>query len=81
VDYYYYGGVFYKKSNTGYTVIPSPDGAMVTHIPEGAEEVTIDGDKYVFYNSTYFLPFVQNGQNMYQVVEMVPADATSDTKK
>jgi hypothetical protein len=77
-DYYYYAGIFYKKSNTGYTVIPSPDGALVTHLPEGAEEVEVGDEKYMFYYGTYFLPFVQNGQDMYQVVEMVPVEASTE---
>ncbi len=79
-DYYYYAGIFYKKSNTGYTVIPAPDGAIVTHLPEGAEEQQIGEEIYMFYYGSYFLPFTQNGQDMYQVVEMVPVEAAPATK-
>lgn len=74
LTYYYYAGTFYKKSADGYTVIPAPDGAVVSNIPEGAEEIEIDGSKYVVYNETYFQPLSQDGNDVYQVVEMEPAE-------
>jgi len=61
---------FYIKKNDKYKVIEAPDGAVVTNIPEGGEEVDIEGSKYVVYNTTYYLPFSQDGKDLYQVVAM-----------
>jgi hypothetical protein len=78
--YYYYAGIFYiKLGDDQYKVVEAPDGALVSNIPEGGEEVEIEGDKYVFLNNTYFLPVTVNGKDQYQVVEMVPDD-TSDAE-
>lgn len=70
--YYYYAGTFYEKVSDGFKVITAPDGAIVANIPEGGEELEINNVKYVFYNNTYFQPVLVNGENKYQVVEMVP---------
>jgi len=69
-SYYYFGGAFYVKENGKYRVIEAPDGAVITNIPEGGEEVEIGGNMYVVYNKTYYMPFSQNGKDLYQVVIM-----------
>ena len=51
-------------------MIEAPDGAIVTNIPEGAEEEEIDGENYVVYNDIYFQPLSQDGNDMYQIVSM-----------
>jgi len=68
--YYYYGGIFYAKTANGYTVIKAPAGAVLTNLPTGGKEEQVDGQNYVLFNNTYFLPIVQNGTNVYQVVEL-----------
>ena len=71
---YYYGGTFYSKEADGYKVIVAPDGAVVANVPEGAEEVDIEDQKYVFYNETYFQSITQDGKDVYQIVAMESAD-------
>jgi hypothetical protein len=68
--YYYFSGTFYSKSSNGYTVIKAPVGAVITNLPDGGKQEQVDGQNYVVYNNTYFLPIVQNGNNVYQVVEI-----------
>jgi hypothetical protein len=68
--YYYYNGTFYAKTNNGYSVIKAPVGAVITNIPGGGKEEQVDGQNYVLLNNTYFLPIIQNGKNVYQVVEL-----------
>jgi hypothetical protein len=72
--YYYFGGAFYVKENDKYKVIEAPDGAVITNIPEGGEEVEVEDQKYVVYNKTYYQPFNQNGKDLYQVVAMEEAE-------
>ena len=50
------------------------DGAIVTNIPDGAEEVEIEDQKFVFYNETYLQLITQDGNDVYQVVEMESAE-------
>nr|WP_255397272.1 DUF6515 family protein [Reichenbachiella sp. 5M10] len=66
---HYYAGTFYTKSSDGFTVIVAPDGAIVQNIPDGGEEVEIEGQKYVKYNDTCFQSLTQEGKNVYQVVK------------
>jgi hypothetical protein len=72
--YYYFGGTFYVKSDSGYTVVKAPDGAVVSKIPDGAEEIELEDKKYVVYNDVYYQPLVQDGVNVYQVVNMIPIE-------
>ena len=44
----------------------------MTNIPEGAQEIELGEEKYVVYNDTYFRPLSQDGENVYQVVQMEP---------
>ena len=55
-------------------VIVASDGAIVTNIPDGAEEVEIEDQKSVFYNETYLQLITQDGNDVYQVVEMESAE-------
>ena len=78
-EFYYFGGVFYEKALEGsaigqrkYRVVTAPDGAIIRHLPEGAEEHTIGGQNYLELNNTYYLPITENGNDVYQVVEMEP---------
>jgi hypothetical protein len=66
----YVAGAFYTKVDDGYKVIEAPDGAIIKNLPEGGEEEEIGGQTYVVYNGVYFQPFTQNGEDVYQVVQM-----------
>jgi len=68
--YYYYGGVFYTLSGSSYVVVEAPIGAVVSNLPEGAEEVEINGVKLLKYNSAFFQPVSQNGDDAYEVVKV-----------
>jgi len=68
--YYYYAGVFYIAQDNAYRVVPAPVGAIVTDIPEGAVDQVINGEHYLLYNNTYYLPVSQDGQDAYQVVQV-----------
>jgi hypothetical protein len=71
---YYYGGTYYEKSDDGYTVVPPTAGTVVEHLPEGAEEVKLGDVTYVKFGETYYQPIQQDGQNMYEVVEVEKAE-------
>ena len=61
---------FYVKNKKGYQVIKAPVGAIVPAVPDGGKEQKIDGQTYMVYKDVYYQPIVQNGKNVYQVVEM-----------
>ncbi|MCB2208235.1 MAG: hypothetical protein KQH67_08035 [Bacteroidetes bacterium] len=71
---YYYGGTYYEKSEDGYTVVPPTAGAVVEKLPEGGEEVRIGDVTYVKVEDVYYQPIVQDGENMYEVVDVEPAE-------
>ncbi len=52
--YYYCDGVFYKKSNFDYVVIPPPSGAVVTVLPVGIQPVMINGVTYYTNAGVYY---------------------------
>jgi hypothetical protein len=66
--YFYYAGVFYVSQGGSFRVVPAPEGAIVTEIPEGATDQNINGQDYLLYNNTYYQPISQNGQDAYEVV-------------
>ena len=68
--YFYYGGVFYIYTGSGYQVVAAPIGAVVTQIPDGAVQQDIDGQTYLVYNNTYYQPITQDGQDAYEVVQV-----------
>jgi hypothetical protein len=44
-------------------------GAVVKTLPEGAEEVEVNGAKLLKYNGTLYQPVVVSGEDSYEVVE------------
>jgi len=66
--YYYYGGDFYIDNGRGYLLVQAPVGAVVSQVPSDAIEVNIYGRYLLQYNNTYFEPFNQQGQDLYEVV-------------
>ncbi len=71
---YYYGGTFYEKDGDAYTVVPPTAGTIVEKLPEGGEEVRIGDVTYVKVGEVYYQPIVQDGENMYEVVDVAPAE-------
>lgn len=71
---YYYGGTYYEKSKDGYTVVPPTSGTVVENLPEGGEEVKLGDVTYVKFGETYYQPIVQDGKNMYEVVDVQEGD-------
>jgi hypothetical protein len=69
-NYYYYGGTYYEKEGDEYTVVPPEAGTVVENLPEGGEEVTVGDRKYVKFGETYYQPIEEDGEPMYEVVEV-----------
>jgi hypothetical protein len=67
---YYYGGAYYAPTVGGYTVVAPQAGTVVDQLPPGGEEVTIGDQTYVRFGDTYYLPFLDNGQPRYEVVQV-----------
>ena len=72
---YYYGGAYYEKNDKGYTVVPPTAGSVVEKLPEGGKEVKLGDVTYVQIGDTYYQPIIQNGKNMYEVVDVKEAKA------
>jgi hypothetical protein len=72
---YYYGGAFYAQNDEGYIVVPATAGTIVPNLPEGGEEVKIGDQTYVQFGETYYQPIQVDGKDMYEIVEVKPADA------
>ena len=52
--------------------MPPTVGTVVENLPDGGEEVKIGDVTYVKIGETYYQPIVQDGQNMYEVVNVEP---------
>ena len=66
--YYYYGGAFYINQGSSFRVVSAPEGAIIYQLPEGAVEQIINGQSYLLFNNTYYLPISQAGQDAWEVV-------------
>jgi len=64
-NYYDCDGVYYKKDNDKYQVVPAPVGTRVKELPKNSLEFTLDGAPYYYYFGTFYIPV--NGQ--YEIVE------------
>lgn len=54
-DYYYDQGVFYIKSDGGYTVVAAPVGATIKTLPKGYETVKLDdGTTNYYYGGAFY---------------------------
>jgi hypothetical protein len=71
---YYYGGTYYEETDEGYTVVPPTAGTVVENLPEGGEEVKIGDITYVVLGDVYYQPVEVDGNKMYEVVEVKPAE-------
>jgi len=64
-NYYNCDGVYYKKENDKYQVVPAPVGSVVKELPKNSIQFTLDGAPYYYYFGTYYIPL--NGQ--FEIVE------------
>jgi len=64
-NYYDCDGVYYKKDNDKYQVVPAPVGSMVKELPKNSIQFSLDGAPYYYYFGTYYIPL--NGQ--FEIVE------------
>ena len=69
MKYYYHGGVFYMPTETGYKVVSAPIGAIVYKLPEGGEELDLQGNKLIKFNGAYYQPIMHDGEDAYEVVK------------
>jgi hypothetical protein len=74
VNNYYYGGTYYERESNGYKVVPPTAGTIITDMPAGGKEVRMGDVTYVQVGDTYYQPIQQNGQNVYEVVDVEAAD-------
>ena len=67
--YYYAGSAFYQQTADGFIVVAPPIGATVSTLPTGAVPVNINGRIYYQVDGAYFLPVMQDGTTVYEVVQ------------
>ena len=68
LQYYYYGGAFYRPYNGGYEVVVPPVGAAVPNLPSNAQSIVIDGAQYYEASGVYYQAQDENGRTVYVVV-------------
>lgn len=67
---YYFGGTYYQSTgdDRGYQVVAAPNGAAVPDLPDGAQEITVDGNTYYELNGTYYQETMTDNGRRYVVV-------------
>jgi len=60
--------MFYKPAGQGYKIVQPPVGVLVTSIPEGAANVTVNGAKYFEFGGIWYRPFYSGSDVVYQTV-------------
>ena len=66
LEYAYWEGMYYRRAPQGYVVVPAPVGAVVTAVPEGCQQVVVDGTLYYLING---VTYMRTGYG-YQVVPL-----------
>ncbi|RKZ66452.1 MAG: hypothetical protein DRQ48_10755 [Gammaproteobacteria bacterium] len=64
-QYHYDNGVYYTQSSGGYTVVNPPTNIVVNTLPEGAENITLDGASYMYFGGAFYIK--ENGK--YKVID------------
>ena len=54
-NYYYYEGVYYSPSGSGYVVVNAPPGATITVLPSDYTTVLVSSSTYYYYGGTFYL--------------------------
>lgn len=71
VNYYYYYGVFYRKVFNEYEVVLPPVGAIVESIPDGYEQLMVNGNTYYIVDGVQYKAVVYHGEIWYEVVKIM----------
>lgn len=69
--YYYDNGVYYTASNSAnskYTVVPAPAGSLVRELPDGYEEIEIEGVQLYKADGVLYKTTVYEGVPYFEVV-------------
>ncbi len=64
-DYHYDNGVYYTQSSKGYTVVNPPTNIVVNTLPDGAENVILDGEEFLYFGGAFYIK--ENGK--YRVID------------
>ena len=59
--YYYYQGVYYQNSPSGYVVVTPPTGATVAELPPGAESIPVGNVMYYYAGGAFYVQQPQGG--------------------
>ena len=54
VEYYLWGGVFHRRTPSGYIVVPGPVGVRIGALPEMAVTVLVGSTRLYYYYGTYY---------------------------
>ena len=54
LEYYYWEGMYYRPAADGYVIVSAPVGAVVPAIPDGGQQVVVDGIPYYIINSVTY---------------------------
>jgi len=54
-SYYYYEGVYYVPSGSGYEVTTAPVGASITELPAEYASVAVASTNYYYYGGTFYV--------------------------
>ncbi|CAL1520459.1 hypothetical protein MMC2321_04224 [Chitinophaga sp. MM2321] len=66
---YYYGGTYYESDNdNGYKVVEPPMDAAVPDLPDGAQEIQVNGNTYYEVNGTYYQEIMTDNGRRFKVV-------------
>lgn len=66
LNYFYYSGIYYKKSGAKYVIARAPIGIRVSMLPRKHVEFVIKGRKYFYYYGTYYVKV--DSSNEYETV-------------
>jgi hypothetical protein len=72
--YYFFGGVFYRPTLSGFVVVKAPVGAIVISLPVGYQRLWYDDTVYYIYDGTFYRQIPAG----YIVVEPPPALIVED---
>jgi hypothetical protein len=72
-NYFYHGGIYYRRGNNGYIVVRPPRGAVIAHLPVGFETLVVAGIPYFLFAGVYY----QKHDSGYVVVDEPPGAAVS----
>lgn len=53
-NYFYHGGIYYRRGNNGYIVVRPPRGAVIAHLPVGFETLILAGVTYFLFAGVYY---------------------------